>query len=586
MKNKFNQDEFNSYSNNIAQLQYLNNILKQHQHRLLGDFTLCSIKHTQENIFNQMESFITLEDDQNSNYTVSIDDTKQICVQNSMNSEDIVSFLQAPLETIFHSLLPYSFVQNSSISSVCTISHLENSDEIIKEVYANSILYIPYMPMQFELIKEFMQKIKEVNLDNIDAIILKNNTVITFGNDAKTCYENIIKVENKASQYLLKNGAVVCGDDVEDINKSILDSIGNIFEKASNCIIDVYKTKNKDIPLQTNLEVFAYMRKKLSDYNQSALLAKFDDSKKAIHFSNFDKLQTLATSAPLSSYSVQLLGQNALIINENTTASIEQYMSDENALVPSWAVWENFGVISYAPSVQTLYKTQTVVSNTISAMLKCDTLGTYSSFDQEQIDQIENENIIMQSDLDIYSGKIALVRHSNTAMGLKIVQELTNNGAVVVEVDDKDIKEVVEHTIKNYGGIDIVVSNPNENKNDQKPTLDQYMNNNFLAHKELLDEVLPFLKLGIDPTFIYLSSVTNQDTGYLAANAALNAYATAKASKLEEYGIRINCISSNENEPTNDEDVSKIVSLLCSNDFANSTGTTIIVDAQKNHQYK
>jgi len=585
MRNKFNQDEFTSCASDIAKLQYLNNLLKQHQHKLLGDFSLCSLKHQSENIFNQIESFITLEDDQNSSYTLSLEDIEQVVAAKSMNSIDMVSFLQAPIESILHATLPYTFVQNSNISSISTLAHLQNGEEIINEIYADTILFLPYMPMQFELIKQFVAKIKEVNLQNIDAIILKDNTVLTFGNDVQTCYENIIKVENKASQYLVKNGAIVCGDEVENINKSLLDSIGNIFEKASNCIIDVYKTKNKDIPLQTNLEVFAYMRKKLSDYSDSALLAKFDDSKKAIHFSNFERLEILANKAPLSSYSVQLLGQDALIINENTTQSIEQYMEDEEQIVPAWAVWENFGVISYASSLSSLYKTQTVVSNTISAMLKCDALGGYESFSQEEIEQIENESIIIESELDIYSGKVALVRNSNTKMGAKIVQELSNNGAVVVEVDDKNIKEVVDETIKNYGGIDIVVSNPNDKKDDKKPTLDEYMDNNFLKHKELLDAVLPFLKLGIDPTFIYLSSVVNQDTGYLAANAALNAYATAKASKLEEYGIRINCVSSNENEPTNDEDVARIVSLLCSNDFANSTGTTIIVDAQRNHQY-
>ncbi len=585
MKNKFNQDEFSKYTNNIAKLQYLNNLLKQHQHRLLGDFSLCSIKHNQENIFSQNEAFITIQDDQDSSYTIAIEDIEQIVAQKSMNSIDIFSFLQAPLESILHAVLPYTYVQNSTISSIATISHLQNSEQIMKDIYGDTILILPYMPMEFELIKDYISKIKQLNLEEIDAIILKDNTTLTFGNDVQTCYENIIKVENKAGQYLVKHGAIVCGDDVEDISKSLLDSIGNIFEKASNCIIDVYKTKNKDIPLQTNLEVFAYMRKKLSDYSQNPLLAKFDDSKKAIHFSNFDKLDSLASQAPLTSYSVQLLGQDALIINENTTQSIEEYMQDEDQIVPSWAVWENFGVISYASSLSSLYKTQTVVSNTISAMLKCDALGGYESFTEDEIKQIENESIIIESELDIYSGKVALIRNSNTNMGIKIVQELTNSGAVVVEVDDKNIKEVVDETIKNYGGIDIVVSNPNDKKDDKKPTLDEYMDNNFLKHRELLDAVLPFLKLGIDPTFIYLSSVVNQDTGYLAANAALNAYATAKAAKLEEYGIRINCVSSNETEPTNDDDVAKIVSLLCSNDFSNSTGTTIIVDAQRNHQY-
>ncbi|MEA1914265.1 MAG: SDR family oxidoreductase [Campylobacterota bacterium] len=585
MKSKYKHEQFLTIKNEIAQLQYLADLLKQHQHALVGDFSLCSLKHAQENIFNHSENFITLEDDQNSSYTVSIEDIEQINEQNQMDHLDIVSFLQAPLESLLHAVLPYTFVQNSSIGSIQTLMHLEDEKEIISAVFGDTVLVLPYMPMQFELVQAFIKKTKGTNLETIDAIVLKDNTVITFGNDVQSCYEKIVLVENKATNYLIQNGAVVCGDEVEKINKSLLDSIGNIFEKASNCIIDVYKTKNKDIPLQTNLEVFAYMRKKLSDYSGVALLANFDNSKKAIHFSNFDKLEELANKAPLNAYSVQMLGSNAMIVNEDTTASLEEYLENNEELTPSWAVWENFGTIAFAPSIGTLYKTKTVVSNTLSALLKCDALGGYHSFASEQILQIENESVVIEDEVETYGGKIALVRHSNSALGAKIIQELSNLGAVVVEVDDQNLEKVVNETVKNYGGIDIVVSNPMASNSDKKPTLDQYMKNNFLQHKELLDEVLPFLKLGIDPTFIYLSSVQNQDTGYLAANAALEAYATAKAAKLEEYGIRINCVSSNETQSSNDEDVANIVTLLCSNDFAHSTGTTIIVDAARNHQF-
>ena len=64
----------------------------------------------------------------------------------------------------------------------------------------------------------------------------------------------------------------------------------------------------------------------------------------------------------------------------------------------------------------------------------------------------------------------------------------------------------------------------------------------------------------------------------------MQTYTKSIAAQLEEYGIRINCILSNDEVKSNTQDVAQVLGSLCSNDFAKTTGTTIIVDGARNLQ--
>lgn len=585
MKNKFDMQVFTNIHGDINKMQYLNTLLKEHPLSILGDNTLCSCKFTQENIFGQNEHFMMLEDDMFASYTVTLDDVAFLNKQNSMDTQNILQYINAPLETLMHAMLPYTFVQNGALSSVITMSHFSNSQALFEQLYGSKVLVVPYANFDFDFIQSIKNALEHLNMDELDGIIIEKSMVITFGNSVEHCYNALVEIEDKASEYLLKNGAIVCGDEIERTNKSLLGSLSDIFEKASNCILDVYKGKNKEIPLQTNLEIFAYMRKKVSDYNQMPMLANLDESKKNVHFSNLEELNTFISQTVLTPSSVVELNSFPMLVDSDTTGSIKKYIEQYEGqyTIPSWAVWENFGTITYAHEPLRLMKRKQLVSNSISSILKINTFEPYKSFEQNEIEQIMyNEYFFEDEDLR-YSGKVALITNCNNDMGEIIAQEFEDMGAVVVRLQENDdFDEHITQTIKDFGGIDIVVSNPITSK--EQRDLQQCMKHEFDAHKDLLELTLPFLKLGIDPTFVYLSYINKDSVGCATANAAMQTYTKSVTADLEEYGIRINCILSNESVESNCEDVAQVLGALCSNDFAKTSGTTIIVDGARNLQ--
>ncbi len=585
MKNKFDSTIFENIQGDINAMQYLNTLLKEHPLSLLGDNTLCSSKFTQENIFGQSEHFMMLENDMFASYTVALDDVAMINKQQQIQTEYILQYLNAPMESLFHAMLPFTFVQNCSLTSVMTISHLDNSSALFEQFYGSNVLVVPYANINFDFIQSIKKALEHLDINKLDAIIIEKYTVITFGNSVQQCYEKILKLENIASEYLIKNGAVICGDEIERTNKSLLGSISDIFEKASNCILDVYKGKNKEIPLQTNLEIFAYLRKKISDYSSRAILANLDESKKSVHFSNTPELKELLSQTALTVNSVVELNAHAMLIEGDTTGSITNYVKQEgdDYMIPSWAVWENFGTITFANEPLRLTKRKQLVSNTIGAILKISTFQPYKSFSNNEIEQIQSNEYIFEDEELLYTGKIAIVTNSNNNMGEQIAQKFEDLGAVVVRLEQEaDLDKNITQTIKDYGGIDIVISNPK--KVQEQRSFQQCMQDEFDSHKNLLDLTLPFLKLGIDPTFVYLSYTNKESAGCATANAAMQTYTKSIAADLEEYGIRINCILSNDAVQTNSEDVAQVLGSLCSNDFAKTTGTTIIVDGARNLQ--
>ena len=585
MKNKFDSKAFANIQGDFNAMQYLNTLLQDHKSAILGDSTLCSCKFMQKNIFDQNEHFMMLENDMFVSYTVALDDINFLNKQENLSTHTILQYLNAPIESLLHALLPYTFVQNSALSSVITVSHLDNSAQLFEEFYGNEVLVVPYANMDFEFIQVIKKALDHLDLEKLRAIIIEKTTVITFGNSVEHCYNELLYVEEKASQYLLKSGAVVCGDDIEKTNKSILGSLSDIFEKASNCILDVYKGKNKEIPLQTNLEVFAYMRKKISENSAMPMLASLDESKKSVHFSNVENLSQLIKQTPLTPNSVVELNNYPMLVNADTTGSIQEYVNgdEEYCNIPAWAVWENFGTIAFAHEPLQLEKRKRLVSNTISSILKIDTLQGYRSFSQNELEQINNNEYIFEEEELLYTGKVAIVTNCNNLMGQTLAQRFEDLGAVVVRFEENvDFNKSIPQIIKDFGGIDIVISNPiiaNEER-----SLQQCMQYEFDAHKDLLDLTLPFLKLGIDPTFVYLTYINKKSVGCATANAAMQTYTKSIAAQLEEYGIRINCILSNDEVQSNTQDVAQVLGSLCSNDFAKTTGTTIIVDGARNLQ--
>ena len=175
-------------------------------------------------------------------------------------------------------------------------------------------------------------------------------------------------------------------------------------------------------------------------------------------------------------------------------------------------------------------------------------------------------------------GKTALISGSSKGIGLSIATCLHNEGCNVVlnsrnsnslkKISEKiggktsyfsadvtknsQCKKLVNHTIKKFGNIDILICNvgdgkspkPGEEKlSDWKKMFDKNLNSTI----NLITESLPSLKK-TSGSIVCISSIagieiTDAPIPYSIAKSALNSYVKNSSKPLAKFGIRINAIA-------------------------------------------
>lgn len=179
----------------------------------------------------------------------------------------------------------------------------------------------------------------------------------------------------------------------------------------------------------------------------------------------------------------------------------------------------------------------------------------------------------------VLQGKIALVTGAASGIGFACVEELCSQGAVVAALDinpditglfnkkeisgivcdvtdEESIKRSVDETIRQYGGLDILISNAgtfpqSEYIEDMNlETWNKCLAINLTSHQLLLKACVPYLGLGIDPSVVIVASKNVPAPGpgvsaYSAAKAGLTQLARVAALELAPKSIRVNVIHPN-----------------------------------------
>lgn len=470
------------------------------------------------------------------------------------------------VEAILHAIIPFQFVDHTHTDAMVTITNTPNGESLIREVYGDRVLYIPYVMPGFILAKEIYEMTKDIDWSKYEGLALMNHGLFTFNDDAKASYEKMIELVTVAEHFLQSKGVCVA-------------------ESNQEGEIDLIK--------------LATIRKEVSQTIGCSVVVTSDFSPKSRGFSALPNVANIATRGPITPDHIIRTKRCAAVINANDIAgSIKSFVLDykryfnENTsgietmldVAPRWAVWPNVGTLAFGKSVKEANIIHDIKRHTIKAIQQAEDLGGWQALPEKDLFEMEYWELeqakLKKAETSLpLQGKVALVTGAASGIGKACVEELLSDGAVVVALDlDSKVEDMFDNTkvvgvvgdvsdesvlenavnyaVLNYGGLDIVVSNagifpPSAKIEGLGSELWQKsLDINLTSHQNLLRLAAPYLRLGNESAVVFIGSKNVPAPGpgaaaYSVAKAGLAQLARIAALELGEAGIRINTVHPN-----------------------------------------
>ena len=578
MKSLWNDKEASKFKTDLDLRVYTSRLLGRDSSLVLHGGGNTSVKSTATNLFGEVEDILYVKGSGWDLATIEAEGFAPVKMYmllkmaelKELNDPDMVRYQRlamtnpsAPnpsVEAILHSIIPFKFVDHTHTDAVVTITNTEGGKDKIKELYGDKVLIIPYIMPGFVLAKLIYDMTRDVNWSELEGMVLMNHGLFTFNDDAKKSYEKTIELVDKAEKYLESKGAVI-----------------DIKEATSNI----------------GLLELAKIRKEISNLKGKATISILNDSDKALHFSK-ENIEKIAAQGPLTPDHVIRTKRIPAILGDDFESDLAgyvknyiQYFEDnktEETLLnpaPNFAILKGEGTLSFGSNAKEANIIKDINNHTFEAILKAQMLGGYKALSAANIFEVEywsleQAKLKKGGSAPEFNGKVALVTGGASGIGLAIAKMLNSRGAAVVVLDinpevetifskseamgvkcdltsSKDIQNAVEVAVKNFGGIDIVVSNagiftPSENLDSLSDSnWEKSMNINLTSHQKLIKETAQFLKLGIDASIVMVASKNFPAPGkgaaaYSVAKAGQTQLARIAALELGEFGVRVNTL--------------------------------------------
>jgi rhamnose utilization protein RhaD (predicted bifunctional aldolase and dehydrogenase)/NAD(P)-dependent dehydrogenase (short-subunit alcohol dehydrogenase family) len=533
------------------------------------------------------------------------------------------------VEAILHAIIPYKFVDHTHADSFIAISNSLNGEKIIKKIYGELVIIIPYVMPGFDLAKLCAKYLDKGIKEGVIGILLLNHGIFSFGDTAEESYNRMLKLVKISSDYLNKN-----------IKLSTPKNINNII----------------------NIEELAKLRKNVSNKVGKSMLLMSDRSNSNFSFCLRDDILKISQSGPatpdhvIRTKRLPMVGRDLDLYSkkyqEYFNRNSKRYKKALSILdmAPRVILDKEFGLCTIGRNIKEAKIVNDIYSHTIKIISQSCALSGYNALPEQDIFdveywELEQAKLNKNNQEPVLTGKIAMVTGAASGIGKATVENLLKNGATVVGIDinediclnqninflgivcdltnEKSVKDVVYKTVTKFGGIDILVLNAGifpkgENVVDTNfSNWQNVMNINLNANLYLLKNTFSILKHSVlnggNVVVVGSKNVAAPGPGaaaYSASKAALNQLARVVALEWANFGIRVNIIHPNavfdtgiwskdiiKNRAKNYEmsveeykknnllkteitskDVAELITQMCGPSFSKTTGAQVSID--------
>ena len=587
MKNLWSDEDTEELAHaELALRVYTSRLLGQNDDLVLHGGGNTSVKSRLKNIFGEEEEILfvkgsgwdlrTIEEQGFS--PARLDVLKRLVQLPSMTDIEMTHELKASMvnplapapsvEAILHALIPFRFVDHTHADAVVAISNSPKGEELLKEIYGNTVLILPYEMPGFVLAKQVYEATQNVDWNKLEGIVLLHHGLFTFHEDAKVSYDKMIELVNKSEKYLMS-----------------VEALDNLAEGSYQPVAEDY---NK----------LATARKKAAELFGFPILAKWNQDQYSVGYSSLENIESVARLGPVTPDHTIQTKRIAAIFEDDPVAGIENFASDYEKyyernrsegltcldLAPRFAVWKNKGCVVFGANSKRSGIISDILDHTIKAVQWGEALGGWTSLSEKEIFELEYWEL-EQAKLKLapfrteFEGKVVVVTGAASGIGKACVEAFSAKGAAVVATDvnpdiealfdepnilgvvcditdDQSIQDAVRAGVAAFGGVDILVCNagtfPPSAKIEEMESdfLKKTMELNFNGHVSMMRACAPFLRLGIDPSIVLMTSKNVPAPGpgagaYSAAKSALTQIGRVAAMEMGEDGVRVNMLHPN-----------------------------------------
>lgn len=111
------------------------------------------------------------------------------------------------IETLLHAALPYACVEHAHADVVLAVANVSNCEERCAEVFGDLAPVVPYRHSGAALARACKAVFESRATDRAIGLILAFHGVVAFGNTARESYENLLRLVNRAEDWLQARGA-------------------------------------------------------------------------------------------------------------------------------------------------------------------------------------------------------------------------------------------------------------------------------------------------------------------------------------------------------------------------------------------
>ena len=498
-----------------------------------------SVKLETKDIFNKLKKVIYVKgsgwDMSNLNHLgmpgLYLDPLKKTSSLTKMSDENMVNYLRLNLldsnspnpsvETLLHALLPHKYVDHTHSNAILSLVNLKNSPKVLNKIFGKKLAIVPYIMPGFQLAKKCFQIFKKNK--NVEGLLLLNHGIFTFGDDAKQSYDRMIKYVSLAEKH--------------------------INNKKRNHKYEKNKINN------FSLDLIIQCRKIFYQIDQNKWIINLNSSKDDIEFSLLENIDTLFGKGPVTPDHVIRIKAQPLIIKQKDLIKINKNKNNLNVLLkkycqnyinyfqkyknqiknckitdplPRIIILQGIGYLSIGRNKKELNISKDIFLSMKQSILDSCFVGSFKSINKKEIFKMEYWPLerakLNNKKRKILEGNVALITGGAGTIGQAIAKKFINEGLEIILLDkyfdyyknhklfdkclciecnitnNNSIQKSINKVIKNFGGIDILVSNAGAafqgsiDSVNEKVIKDSF-DINFFSHQKISQKIVNIMKI-------------------------------------------------------------------------------------------